>query len=71
MLEKDMDVWLSNSLKPGKHVAHAVNGTHHTDHTKLFSKANSKEEADLLQNDLNELMKRRRRLATGLQNRKM
>ena len=57
MLEKDLGVWLGNTLKPGEHVAHAVNGTHHTDDTKLFSKVNSKEEADLLQNDLNELLK--------------
>ena len=52
MLEKDMGVWLSNALKPGEHVAHAVNDTHHTDDTKLFSKVNGKEEDDLLQNDI-------------------
>ena len=57
MLGKDLDVWLSNTLKPGEHIAHAVNGTHHTDDTKLFSKVNSKDEVDLLQNDLNELVK--------------
>ena len=43
----------------------------YADDTKLFSKVNSKDEAELLQSDLDELVKWGRILATGLQNREM